>query len=287
MEGTTISELLRHYRGALLPAHGGDEARAILRLVFREKLDQPLPEMEPQRRLSPEEERALRTTLDRVVAGEPVQYALGTTVFRGLRIAVDPRVLIPRPETEEMVDHIVRSVAPPDRIIDVGTGSGCIALALKEAFPGAAVTGIDISAGALDLARRNAAANGLSVEWRQLDALADDLGMAWQGPGPQGRTLVVSNPPYVPLADKTAMAPAVVDHEPHLALFVADDDPQRFFRAIATAAFPALRPGDELWFEAHFRHAPRTAEMLRGMGFHQVLCLRDISGNPRFIQARR
>lgn len=286
MEPTDLKTLYDQYRQALLPAHGAAEARAILREVLRHNLGLATPELEPERILSPEEERAVRQLLDRVLGGEPLQYVLGAVEFHGVYLAVDPRVLIPRPETEELVDLIVRSAGqPPDRILDIGTGSGCIALALKKAFPAAEVLGIDRSAEALALAAQNAQANGLSVGWRELDALSHDLATVMKAERPDQRTLVVSNPPYVPLSDKAEMAPNVIDHEPHMALFVEDDDPHRFYRAIATAARQAFRTGDELWFEAHYRHASETAEVIRAIGFKHVELLHDLSGNPRFIHA--
>lgn len=286
MAPSTIKALLDHYREALLPAHGVSGAKAILREVFRERLGIALPELEPERMLSADEGRAVREPLERIRAGEPMQYVLGRMFFFGLRIAVDPRVLIPRPETEELVERIVRSTErPPDRIVDIGTGSGCIALALKKAFPAARVIGVDLSESALQLARANAAANDLPVEWHVQDALAPDLPECLRAESPGRHTLVVGNPPYVPLRDKAGMATQVVDHEPHTALFVPDDDPHLFYRAIARAAFASLQPGDALWFEAHHRHAAGTAAVVRAIGFPGAELLHDLSGNPRFIHA--
>lgn len=286
MDRTDLKTLYDHYRQALTPAHGTAGARAILREVMQHSLGIATPELEPERMLSAEEERSVRQLLDRVLGGEPLQYVVGSVEFYGLHLAVDPRVLIPRPETEELVDLIARSTnLAPDRIIDIGTGSGCIALALKKAFPAAEVMGIDRSAEALALAAQNTETNGLLVEWREMDALSPGLASVMKAGRPDQRTLVVSNPPYVPLADKAEMAPNVIDHEPHLALFVEDDDPHRFYRAIATAARQVFRTGDELWFEAHYRHAPATAEMIRAIGFTHVELLHDLSGNPRFIHA--
>lgn len=288
MEPLDLKTLYGQYRQALLPAHGAAEARAILREVLRHNLGIAAPELEPQRTLSPEDERAVRKLLDRVLGGEPLQYVLGSVPFHGLRIAVDPRVLIPRPETEELVDLIVRSTRQaPHRIIDVGTGSGCIALVLKKSFPTADVMGFDRSAEALALAAQNAEANRLTVSWREVDALSPELAEMMGAKEPGQRTLVVSNPPYVPLRDKAEMAPNVLEHEPHMALFVGDDDPHRFYRAIATAAQQAFRTGDELWFEAHYRHAPQTAEVIRAIGFKHAELLHDLSGNPRFIHVWR
>lgn len=278
--------LAEEYRGALLPAHGPVETRAILRRAFAECIGLAAPELDPQRLLTAQEEGALRHVLDRVVAGMPLQYALGRVHFHGLELAVSPDVLIPRPETEELVDRIIRAwPTAPYRIVDIGTGSGCIALALKKAFPEAEVFGLDISEPCLALARGNATANGLDVDWRLCDALGPDLAAALEGG--EGPLLVVSNPPYVPRSESAGMQLQVLWHEPHLALFVDDGDPQLFYRSIAVAAGRCMRPGDQLWFEAHYRHAAGSAEVARGAGYATVELLQDISGNPRFIHAAK
>jgi release factor glutamine methyltransferase len=206
---------------------------------------------------------------------------LGSTTFHGLRINVDPAVLIPRPETEELVDRIIRAqTATPGRIIDIGTGSGCIALALKQAFPAAQVIGVDISADALDVGRRNAALNGLEVEWRLLDVLVPDASLG-------AVDLMVSNPPYVPRSDESGMEPHVRDHEPHLALFVEDEDPLLFFRSIAQLGLRSLAFDGQLWFEGHHHYTKEIPALLLSMGYAEVQLLNDLSGKPRFISARR
>ncbi len=287
-EACTIKAFLDEHREALIVLHGPDEARAILRAVFQDRLGLAVPELEPDRVLSLEELASLQHTLQRLRAGQPLQYVLGHVEFHGLRIAVDPRVLIPRPETEELVDRIIRaSDQPPTTIVDIGTGSGCIALALKKAFPQAKVFGLDISSSALELARMNAQANGLEVEWTACDALGPELLPLLKKLRSPGGMLVVSNPPYVPVSDKGSMQKQVLEHEPHLALFVDDADPQLFYRAIATAAASARVQGDRLWFEAHYLHAAGTINVVKAAGFEEVKLIKDLSGNPRFISAQR
>lgn len=284
----TVKAFMEEQREALTAIHGRGEARAILRAVFNDRLSMTTPELEPDRALDPEELALLRESLDRVLAGEPLQYVLGHMDFHGLRIAVDPRVLIPRPETEELVDRIIRAVhKPPATIVDIGTGSGCIALALKIAFPDAKVFGLDISADALELARSNAQANGLAVEWTVCDALGPDLADLLQKVRRSGEMLIVSNPPYVPVSDKSSMQEEVLQHEPHLALFVDDADPQLFYRSIAAAAALAMVQKDKLWFEAHFLHAAGTLNVVKAAGFERAELIKDLSGNPRFIHAQR
>lgn len=288
MDPITVRSFEGIFRRALLPLHGEGEVRALTRAVFSGKLNIPVPALDPDRLLTPPEAQELSGILQRLVAGEPVQYVLGHVHFMGLRLAVDARVLIPRPETEELVDLIKHRIPyRPACIVDVGTGSGCIALALKQAFPDAAVTGIDASEGALDVARSNSKVNGLEVQWVQLDALGVELMPFLHRQAQEAPTLIVSNPPYVPLGDKASMQSQVLDHEPHLALFVDDGDPQRFYRAIARAAAGALLPGDELWFEAHYLHARESLAVVLAMGFAQGELIHDLSGNARFIRARR
>jgi release factor glutamine methyltransferase len=281
-----LRTLLGRYNDELIAAHGPSEAKAILRMVCAELIGTRLPELEYDTVLSAAQVERMQDVLGRIAKGIPVQYALGSVEFHGLRIAVDPRVLIPRPETEELVELVIRSCATrPERIIDLGTGSGCIALAMKKAFPAALVIGVDISKGALELADENARANGLEVQWANADVLDGEfppLLRSWlSGPG----NLVVSNPPYVPRGDSSTMQAQVLDHEPHLALFVGNTDPQQFFRAIAQAALPALHLGDSVWLEGHYRHAPQTVEVVELAGFPHAELIADLSGNPRFIHA--
>lgn len=287
-EAKTVKALLDEHREALIAVHGPAEARAMVRAVFKDRLGLAIPELEPERLLSIEELVSMQEPLERLQAGEPLQYVLGHVDFHGLCIAVDPRVLIPRPETEELVDRIIRaSDQPPAAIVDIGTGSGCIALALKKAFTQAKVFGVDISTSALELARANGQANGLAVEWTACDALGPELASLLKKLRLSGGMLVVSNPPYVPVSDKGSMQKQVLEHEPHLALFVEDADPQLFYRAIATAAASAMVQGDRLWFETHYRHAAGTLDVVKAAGFEQAELIKDLSGNPRFIRAQR
>jgi len=287
MDRIALIRFVAPYRNALLPTHGEHDARAIIRAVLHHELGIAVPELAPERMLSTEQAARLEQVFARILANEPLQYVLGHVEFHGVRLAVDPRVLIPRPETEELVERIVQLSRPlePVCIVDIGTGSGCIALALKQAFPSARVSGMDRSAPALALAQANGTLNGLAVEWTESDALGPDL-LPWLQAGwAPGRTIVVSNPPYVPRIDCAQMQPQVLLHEPHAALFVPDDDPHRFYRAIAAAVALCAVPGDELWFEAHYRFAPETARVVEAFGFRKVELMDDLSGNPRFIRA--
>ena len=214
----------------------------------------------------------------------PIQHIIGYTDFCGCRIAVSPDVLIPRPETEEMVNSLTLGPSPKgewSRILDLCTGSGCIAIALKKAFPNAEVTAVDISEKALALARRNAQNNATEVNFVQADVLTLAI-------NPQLSTfnLIVSNPPYVRECEKEGMQRNVLDYDPALALFVPDDDPLRFYKAIANIAKEHLTADGLLMVEINESLADETCALLRGQGFFPTLHT-DFRGKSRFISATR
>jgi len=279
----TVDAVLDQYQRDLSPLYARSEVRAIACAVFYDRLGWDATDLMVKREASLSESELLQVylPLKRLRNGEPLQYVLGSVEFHGMRISVDPSVLIPRPETEELVDHIIRSrTEAPKRILDIGTGSGCIALALKKNFPGALVQGIDVSPEALATAERNAQANKLAVEWKRADVLDPDAKL-------EVCDLVVSNPPYVPRSEHASLAANVREHEPHLALFVEDVDPLLFYRVIGQRALMLLPTGGELWFEGHHIHTPAVGHMLEGLGYTAVRVLNDLGGTPRFIHARR
>lgn len=278
----TVGSLLDLYRSELAALYGVAEARAMARLVFLDSFGWDTGELELNRTtlLSESELLKVYTPLTRLRTGEPLQYVLGHVWFLGMKLHVAPGVLIPRPETEELV-HLIRTSGSYARIVDVGTGSGCIALGLQRSFPAAEVTGVDVSEAALRVAQRNAQELGSAVMWQTLDILDESAAL------PAGLDLVVSNPPYVPRSEADALEPHVRDHEPHLALFVDDADPLLFYRAIARKAWSSLVQGGKLWFEGHYLHAEATGKMLGEQGYRNVGVLHDLSGAPRFIHATR
>ena len=279
----TVEAVLDQYQRDLSPLYPKGEVRAIACAVFFDRLGWDATDLMLKREAALSESELLQVylPLKRLRTGEPLQYVLGSVEFHGVHINVDPSVLIPRPETEELVDLIIRSrTVGPKRILDIGTGSGCIALALKKAFPGAHVSGIDASPEALATAHRNARANNLSVDWKRIDVLNEVAGM-------EPCDLIVSNPPYVPRSEEASLADHVRAHEPHLALFVEDVDPLLFYRVIGQRALDLLPAGGELWFEGHHIHTPGVGRMLEGFGYAEVRVLKDLSGMPRFIHARR
>ncbi len=275
-----VATVLAAYVERLAPRYERQEALAMARIVFEDRLgwDRARLELGREEPLSESEVLKVYLPIKRLAEGEPLQYILGRVRFHGMELAVAPGVLIPRPETEELVEHIVRSGIQPVCIVDIGTGSGAIALSLKRVFPAARVIGIDVSLDALGQARSNGERLGVDVEWRRADVLEDAFAL------PKECDLVVSNPPYIPWSERDTLDVQVKDHEPSIALFVDDDDPVRFHRTIAARALGGHRT---IWFEGHRDHVPAVADVLAAMGWTGVRVLKDISGADRFITAAR
>lgn len=255
------------------------------RLMYK---DNPLPE---------ENLLQLNHTCNRLLQHEPVQYVIGEAYFYGMQLYVDNAVLIPRPETEELVDWIVQDVqqnylytfekigARADktnelRILDVGTGSGCIALALKKTLPLAEVWGCDVSDAALTTARRNGSVQDIRVDFVGLDFL--NANQRQQLPV---FNIIVSNPPYIPLQEKETMHTNVVAHEPHTALFVPNDDALLFYEAIANFALTNLHPNGYIYTEIHEDLGRNVSELFTTKGFKKVELKKDMQGKDRMVKA--
>lgn len=218
----------------------------------------------------------------RAAAGEPLQYITGYAEFCGHRIEVDPGVLIPRPETEEMTLMIIgENHGFSGTATDLCTGSGCIAIALSMAFPGAVVTATELSPAALETARKNISRIGAPVTLIAGDILNDDPDHIPLS------DLIVSNPPYVTLGEKEMMHRNVLDHEPNEALFVPDDDPLLYYRAIARIAALRLLPGGTLWLEVNENYAGETASLFSAALYRKINVTRDIRGKTRFVMAEK
>ncbi len=232
------------------------------------------------------DERIMADVCARLAAGEPLQYVLGRTEFCGFEIGVAKGVLIPRPETEELVGWICRdhSGRTGSNILDIGTGSGAIAIALAGVLPCPEVVALDISADALAIAVDNAARNGVKVYFVQADILAPAEDIAGILPYAGIYDIIVSNPPYIPLRERDSMRVNVKDHEPAGALFVSDGDPLLFYRETGLKALSWLRPGGALYFEVHEGHAAQVCELMRSQGFSGVECRADINDKPRMVK---
>ena len=220
--------------------------------------------------------------LQKLRAKEPIQYIFGHTEWKGLDLRVTPATLIPRPETAELVDWVVATcdTKKPLHVLDIGTGSGCIAIALKKSAPLWHVTGVDISSEALAVARDNAERNQVEVNWLQADVLSpianSQLPIA---------DIIISNPPYICDSEKAEMDARVLDYEPHTALFVPDHDPLLFYRRIASLPphLLASSPMTHLFFEINEAYGNEVCEMMREMGYTHVELKNDMYGKPRMV----
>lgn len=213
---------------------------------------------------------------------KPIQYILGKTEFYGLPFRVGPGVLIPRPETEELVQWIItdNKHLPGSSLLDIGTGSGCIAISLARNLPGTEVFALDVSPAALAYAAENARINRVNIQFIEQDFLSAKI------PWPRKFDGVVSNPPYVPLSDQAAMLPNVLGFEPHEALFVPDQDPLLFYRHIAESAQEILKPGGTVYCEIHEIQGAEIPGLFRKNGFIQIEIRKDINGKDRMFRAK-
>lgn len=281
----SLSACAQKARLALEPKYGPGEARAFVRTMF-EELNGYTPVDLVVRGDVPVTDwlqRKVDDTVRRLLDNEPIQYIFGTARFHGLKLKVTPDVLIPRPETEEMVDLIADSAGKRTdlHVLDVCTGSGCIALALARTLPFSNIDAIDLSEKALAVARENNEMLHCSVNFMLEDALQ-------LKPATEPRyDIIVSNPPYIAESERSSMQSNVLDHEPAMALFVPDDDPLRFYRAITRYAVGALQPGGELWFEINPHYAAEMKEMMAAEGMNDIQIIADMQKLQRFATGRK
>lgn len=229
--------------------------------------------------LSIEDEERLNGALHRLNEGEPLQYVIGKTQFCGLSLIVDSNVLIPRPETGELIEWICESIQEKEvRLLDIGTGSGCIAIALSNRFKSWKIEGWDISQEAISISNRNNIENGTSVSFSRCDILSDIVSDVKYD-------IIVSNPPYVTDSERKEMEDTVVNYEPHQALFVPDSSPLLFYRAIAQFGKKSLRKKGHLFFEINPLFADEMIKMLDEYGYENIMTRKDIFGKTRMIKA--
>ena len=280
----------------LTPLYAVEEAQAITRLVLETTFGFSLTDLVCGKvsELSADNETKLHEIWQRLEAGEPVQYVLGKADFYGRSFRVAPGVLIPRPETEGLCRLVLDGLPTGTHVLDIGTGSGCIAITVALEATQAQVEAWDISEEALRQARDNAFRLGAQVLFRQKDVLAeareDMLAEASKGEESEEVSLydcIVSNPPYIADKERTTMAHNVLDYEPSTALFVPDDDPLRFYRAIAELGLRRLRPGGRLCFEINPLYAEALSNLLVSLGYEAVTICEDIYGKQRFATARK
>jgi release factor glutamine methyltransferase len=282
----TIKDGFEIYKQQLITVYDAQETEAITLTVLAELLNtsKGIIKAFAEKELTLTQQEEANNILTQLKTGKPLQYALGYTEFYGLKFLVTPATLIPRPETEELVQWVLESVESCKlkveslNILDIGTGSGCIAITLKKNLPGAQVSAVDISAEALHTAKQNAALNEVEVDFTQTDILNSQ-------PTTHNLQLIISNPPYVTLEDKKQMHTNVTDFEPHTALFVPEDDPLIFYKAIADFAVDNLIKDGLLFFEINESLGTETVELLEGKGFTNVELRQDMSGKDRMVKA--
>ena len=281
-----MKELINHITAQLATVYPEDEAQALAWWIMEEETglsrSQMLTGCKGTTNFS-----NLQAKIERILHFEPIQYIFGHTLWNGLDLKVTPATLIPRPGTAELVETIVnkfnrqsivnrQSSNRQFRVLDIGTGSGCIAIALKKAHPEWQVTGIDISEEAIEVARENAKRNGVEVEF----LVADIFNL--QSPISNLQyDIIVSNPPYICESEKADMRPNVLNYEPATALFVPDNDPLKFYRRIAE-----LKLGKHLFFEINEAYPDELSAMLSELGYTDIQITNDIYGKPRIIEAR-
>jgi release factor glutamine methyltransferase len=281
----TYNELWRQ----LAQIYDEGEAKAIARMTYEECFGLTLSDiyLGKDTQLSADCQTELEEIAKRLMQGEPVQYVLARADFCGRTFMVNKHVLIPRPETEGLCQWIKNTQKEPSllcTLLDIGTGSGCIAITLAAEMPEAEVTAWDISAEALIVACENAKRTHVHVSFEQVDILhlpssVIHLTSAFE--------LIVSNPPYICNKERTTMEANVLEHEPHTALFVPDDDPLLFYRAIAQYASTALKPGGWLYFEINPLYAKPLRDMLNMMLYHDIEIKEDQYGKQRMIRAKK
>ncbi|PJJ84686.1 peptide chain release factor N(5)-glutamine methyltransferase [Mucilaginibacter auburnensis] len=281
----TVKDVFVSYSAQLSDLYDKQEADAITLTALREITGRSSAYIKafPDDDITPEEQTRLSDILKELAKGQPLQYVLGHTEFYGLPFKVNPAVLIPRPETEELVDWVLKSDLSVDspNILDIGTGSGCIAISLKKILANAKVWAMDISNEALQTAKANAELNEVEVNFIETDVLQQStLNLL-----PFTFNLIISNPPYVTPFDKTQMHTNVTDFEPHTALFVPQHDPLLFYKAIADLALKKLTKGGLLFFEINESYGNETVDMLKNKGFEKIELRKDLSGRDRMIKA--
>jgi release factor glutamine methyltransferase len=229
-------------------------------------------------RLTESELLAVRNIVKRLEKQEPIQYILGETEFYNCKIKVDTNTLIPRPETEELVDWVLDNTFNDARVLDIGTGSGCIPIALKKRFASLEVSAIDISTKAIAMAKASAELNNVNIEFIEMDILDPNVDAL------EEYDIIVSNPPYVLESDKEKMNQNVLGYEPHLALFVEDQNPLLFYKAIAKIGLEILAKNGLLFFEIHENFGAETIQMLKELGYQNIELRQDMQGKDRMIR---
>lgn len=280
IQSSSVAILSNSFAEELTSLYDELEAKSIMELCFSSlfgysRIDLLLKKEEI---LTKEEGEKLNSVLEKLKEGVPLQYILGETEFYGLKFTVNEHVLIPRPETEELVEWIISSEGEKTTILDIGTGSGCIPISLKKNLPESEVWAMDVSGKALEIAKINAVENDAVISFVEADIFTQE------SIGEIKFDVIVSNPPYVLKSVIEKLHKNVIDNEPHLALFVEDNDPLIFYKRIADFAKNNLTEGGELYFEINESFGKEMQELLREKGFKNVTLRKDLNNNDRIVK---
>lgn len=276
--------IVNEIRDALRENYPDTEALALAKMLLVEVFGFSTLELYggKDKEISGKHRDVLDEMIRRLKKNEPIQYIIGIETFGGLTFEVNQNVLIPRPETRELVEWIAEDcqLEDPCKILDIGTGSGCIAISLAKLLEQVEVEAWDVSEEALQVAHRNAERNQVDVLFRKMDVL---------GGVPEGMLydVIVSNPPYIAEKEKSQMEHNVLDWEPSIALFVPDEDPLLFYRRIAQLGGSMLKKGGSLYYEINQAYGQETMEMLASMGYQSIELRKDVWGNDRMVKAKR
>ena len=288
MSSNLVRECRKYYASELEKIYDSNEANALIMILLEHYfgIDRVKIAMDPELRLSESELLTLHFAVKELLKNKPVQYIIGETEFCGLRFFVEEGVLIPRPETEELVNQLVswsvsQSPSLSFRVLDIGTGSGCIAISLAKLLKDSVVTAVDVSEKASEIAKKNAEANGVNVRF-----ILDDI-LNPKNPEliDNQYDIIVSNPPYVCESEKSEMRANVLDYEPSTALFVSDDDPLVFYKKTLEFAQKTLKPNGKVWFEINERFGREMRNLCLDMGFKNVEIIKDFRGRERIVKA--
>lgn len=285
MDNYTVQSLLQKISSLLKNDYPSQEIQSFQRIIFEKILGLPLHKiyLNPSDPVNPKDANTIIDIVSQLKLQKPIQYILGEANFFDLNFIVNPDVLIPRQETEELVDWILKySNNNSYSILDIGTGSGCIAISLAKNLIKSKVTAIDISSGAIEVAKRNALINGVHIDFAMVDVL--DPGSKILN---QPFDIVVSNPPYIRELEKEQIKPNVLDHEPHTALFVSNDDPLVFYRAIAIRALEILKSDGVVFCEINEALGNELFHLFSNYGFKHVEIRKDLNGKDRMIKAQK
>ncbi len=275
----TLRSLRNLYRDVLGSMYENEEIDALWKYSLEDKLnievkatnlDEPI--------LTESNLNTIIPVLERLSTGEPYQYIIGEVEFYGCKLKVDKRVLIPRPETEELCELVLREndTTKPLNVIDLGTGSGCIPIALKSKASAWQVSAAEVDEGALSLAKENATLNNLEINFQQFDLLSTDNRL------PSTVNLIISNPPYIAQKEAEEIHENVLVHEPHLALFIADEDPLLFYRKMLDIGQQSLEKGGKFYFEFNEQYGLEMQQLMAQKGYSDIRIIKDLSGKDRF-----